>query len=287
MTEDEIKHGILKVPDADKHCFWFYRVISDLNHHLEEEGSKNYIDKISGKGLDEEAISLSETLRAEQICGVLPSDNIKRYEVQWSGKKGIDPKNDDSHKQYISQLCDDFYEILKGMISQAIEEKENFLIYDDLCKEIIQQASICKQKSRLISGRDNMLKQISDYVEGELLSPLVLFGRSGCGKTSVMAAAINMVKQKHPDYVVVHRFLGTTQDSSTIRDTLYSVCSQLCVIKGDTRESIPKVFIHATQSFELYHETRLLNKYGNMGSGDLSVKILPKSLIAQYFLRVI
>ena len=241
MTEDEIKHGILNAPEADKHCFWFRRVISDISQHLGEEYSKNFIDKIWLKGLDEEATCLLENLRSQKICRTLPSDNIKTYEVQWSGRKCIDPKNDDSHKQYITELCEDFYNILKGMISQAIKEKEKILIEDDLCKEIIQQASIRKQKSKLISGRDDVLQQMLDYVEGEQASPLVLYGKSGCGKTSIMAAAINMVKQKHPKVAVIQRFLGTTRDSSTLRNTLHSLCSQLCVVSGQSKESVPKV----------------------------------------------
>ena len=253
VTEDEIKHGILdNVQDVSKHCFWFRRVISDINENLDKDGSKDFIDKISGNGLDEEAVDLSETLRTRKIRHVLPPDNIKTYEVQWSGETGIDPKNDDRHKQYINQLCHDFEDILKGMISQAIEEKKELQVEDDLFKEIIEQASICKEKSTLVSGRDDVLQQISDYVEGDLQSPLVLYGQSGCGKTSVMAAAIDMVKQKHPELVVVHRFLGTTRDSSTLKNTLFNVCSQLCVVNGESRESVPKVYLFYIYIYFIY-----------------------------------
>lgn len=42
-------------------------------------------------------------------------------------------------------------------------------------------------------GREDVLEQIHHYVTGNNQRPLVLFGESGCGKTSLMAKAASQV----------------------------------------------------------------------------------------------
>lgn len=101
-------------------------------------------------------------------------------------------------------------------------------------KEICQHSTICKEKSRIFQGRKDLIDTIVNYVgksededNDDSDTPMVIYGESGCGKTSVMAKAAAMAKRKFPDQVQVTRFLGTTSDSSTIFRVLASVCSQL------------------------------------------------------------
>ena len=93
---------------------------------------------------------------------------------------------------------------------------------------------MCKEKSRIFQGRKDLIDTIITYIgksEDEDNdnddTPMVIYGESGCGKTSVMAKAAALAKRKFPDLVQVTRFLGTTSDSSSISRVLASVCAQL------------------------------------------------------------
>lgn len=71
--------------------------------------------------------------------------------------------------------------------------------------------------------------------------PLIVYGQSGCGKTSVMAKVVESVSswamsaaQKTGTHVkrvvTIIRFLGTTPSTSNIRDLLESLCRQLVAV---------------------------------------------------------
>ena len=91
---------------------------------------------------------------------------------------------------------------------------------------------MCKEKSRIFHGRDKEIEQIIEYIRKpvdryDTIPPLVVYGESGCGKTSVIAKAASLVKEEFDDYIQVTRFLGTTSESSTLSKLLHSVCCQI------------------------------------------------------------
>eukprot|EP00111_Clytia_hemisphaerica_P016128 TCONS_00047711-protein len=231
VTEDEIQRGILKSKDAKSQCHWFYRNIQDLRQNIDDKAARNFIDKL-GQNLDDEAVGFTEDLKATKIPGVLPQENINTYDIQWSAEHGVNPETSDVHKKYIEQLCDDFYRILVVMIDNGIKERKAADIDDELVKEICQHSSMCKEKSRIFQGRQDIIDQIISYIgkeeeDEENRTTLVVYGESGCGKTSIMAKAAALAKQEYPDHIQVTRFLGTTADSSTISRLLNSICNQL------------------------------------------------------------
>lgn len=71
-----------------------------------------------------------------------------------------------------------------------------------------------------------------------LSEPLVVFGASGSGKTSILGKAASLSLSWLPESVqnsaiVVLRFLGTSPATSSISQTLKSVCCQLAVFLSD------------------------------------------------------
>ena len=89
---------------------------------------------------------------------------------------------------------------------------------------------------------------------------LVVWGKSGAGKTYLMskkvsdviertAAASTLQREGSEGGVVVVRFLGTTPASSNVRDLLESVCSQLSRAYGRSIETIPREFKELVKMF--------------------------------------
>ena len=79
-------------------------------------------------------------------------------------------------------------------------------------------------------GRENMIKKIENYILNKINTPFFIYGESGSGKTSLIAiSAYNLLKNvPDPDnYIVILRFFGTTRRSSSITNSLESICLQL------------------------------------------------------------
>ncbi|XP_033756367.1 uncharacterized protein LOC117339097 [Pecten maximus] len=60
--------------------------------------------------------------------------------------------------------------------------------------------------------------------------PIVVYGNSGSGKTSVMAKIAELSKVWFPNSVQIVRFLGTSANSSSIRDVLLGICFQVWIL---------------------------------------------------------
>lgn len=112
------------------------------------------------------------------------------------------------------------YERLIKFIDMRINEFESI----DL---ILQEKHLHQQhKDNLLKdflGRDNILKQINDYVNATTVSPLFIEGISGIGKSSLMAQAIQMNIEKN----IVYRFIGASTTSTNLKKLLNSIIQEI------------------------------------------------------------
>ena len=190
---------------------------------------------------DKEALSYLKTLREKDLPTVLPESNIIQYDVKWN-KNGIDPEASSEHAQYIDQLTKDFYEKMTNMISDGINENETADTREALSEEIFQHLSFCQKKCKAFFGRREFLKLVKTRLLNNDNRAVVLYGESGCGKTSLMAKVTTALKSWFEDetILVICRFIGTSPESSSIRLLLRNVCQHLCKVSGNNAE-IPEV----------------------------------------------
>lgn len=88
--------------------------------------------------------------------------------------------------------------------------------HDSLLKiELSEQAKFLKEKSKIVIGRDDEIKGIKNFIINSDEQYYLLYGKSGSGKTSVMARAIDELKDKN----IIYRFIGTTAHTTSPRDT--------------------------------------------------------------------
>lgn len=243
VTEDEIRRGIINATDQEKHCFWFKRVITDIDDKIEDTNTGKFIDKTWGNpsSVDMPAQQLLGKLREKDLPEVLTSSNVIRYDVKWHSN-GIDPSASQEHAQYIEKLCTDFYDTLTDRINRGIEEDQSTNTEDHLTEELFQHGSFCKRKCELFHGRDEFLTTVKETIKKDQIA--VLHGESGCGKTSLMAKVAMGVKKwlGEDTAIVVTRFIGTTPDSSDARGLMRSICQQICrADKNSENETVPQV----------------------------------------------
>ena len=71
---------------------------------------------------------------------------------------GIDPDGNDTHKLYLTKLCQDVETKLSAMIYDAIQSRDQSTMDDPLTEEIIQHTIFCQEKCRAFQGRHDTLK---------------------------------------------------------------------------------------------------------------------------------
>ncbi|XP_071805182.1 NACHT domain- and WD repeat-containing protein 1-like isoform X2 [Asterias amurensis] len=261
VTQDEVQHGILNAPsDQKEHCLCFVRKFSDLETKGEVREASSFIDIQSGK-VDTDAQALLSNLRDNEVPRVLPSTNIIVTDLgEWS-KEGVHVENK-RHKEYLERFLDAFYTKMVGMVDAGVMKEKAASLDNPLHQEILQHLSFCVTKCIGFLGREDVIGEVQRYVlkwttrkessQEEKGLPLVLHGESGCGKTSVMAKCVSLVKQtwlSGSDAAVVIRFLGTSPNTASIQRVLETLCKQIQQVYNQSEFQVPTEYNKLVTAF--------------------------------------
>lgn len=189
MTEREIERGILKALDVDEHCLCYIREISNINTTLLRFAGK-FVD-FASRNVDGEAQKLLKALRDDKIPKKLSSTNLTRFCVEWSGKEGIDPE---THAEYLEQFCEHFLASVSRLVNNAMAKHEK-LANNAVYVETLQHLHACQMFCKVFQGREETVERIHQYIVEDTDRPFVLYGESGCGKTSLMAKGSSQVRE--------------------------------------------------------------------------------------------
>ncbi|CAF4093250.1 unnamed protein product, partial [Adineta steineri] len=162
--------------------------------------------------------------------------NIYKYKIHWTSK-GI---NRDDHIQHIEQFNNDFYNAIQQQIDQCVQSRI-MPISDPLHHEILEHAIQCKTYVAKFHGRTDILNSLKEYINDDDNEnhPCIVYGTSGCGKTSLLAKAATEISNWWPNRSVsiILRFLGTTSSSSTMSKSLLSISEQICRLYNISMEN--------------------------------------------------
>ena len=151
-----------------------------------------------------------------------------------------DPKyanSDQSHKEYpdyLREFCETIYNQFERII---VREIEAFEMLTPVAIELAEQEKIKSKKAQIVIGRERETQSIVDFAHSETDVPFyLLYGKSGIGKSCVMANAIERI-QADSTFLTVFRFLGNSEQSTTLSRALRSIKTQLFPDKS-TRWSV-------------------------------------------------
>ena len=79
----------------------------------------------------------------------------------------MNPEDNEKHKQYINEFCDDFERELKSMMEAAMASRDarNHVTshVTGLAEEVTQHARFCQEKCRGFYGREDALRVKQKY----------------------------------------------------------------------------------------------------------------------------
>ena len=204
---------MLEAPNATKTCLCFTRRILKLEetatcktNHI----AHKYIDVTPSKcSLDKDSQNLLNVLKNGKIPEVLPDErNSEFFEVDWPRNSTSEPNED---PEYLQRFCSTFYDKMKWLIIRSVMYMDSIHSGSSNVVEILQHLTTCTSRSHIFRGREDVLQRIKNYLQQPLENkPLVVYGQSGSGKTSVLAKSASMVRLWKADCspVLIMRFLG-------------------------------------------------------------------------------
>ncbi|KAL4232336.1 hypothetical protein ACF0H5_009907 [Mactra antiquata] len=228
VTETEVQEGVLKVNNInDNKCIWLKRNIEDITQQESSYALSRFMECLGSDEKVQKARMMLKDLTENKMMSKLDKDKILNYNVHWNTDGGINPDGSKEHRDYLEKLCDDFINHMIGMIDKSVAEKKKK--ENPLIDECLQHIRFAQTKCEGFAGQKDTLDKIKGYLTSTAKGkPLILYGSSGTGKTSIMAMAAKLAKTWMPKRpVVILRFLGTSPDSSNLMSLLYSISSQI------------------------------------------------------------
>lgn len=232
-THQEIRHGALEAENPCDHVFCYFREIEGLPA---DDRASQFRD-IRGGAVDTEARGCLEGLK-EQLQTVLPREHVLEYSVHWdrvqSRNRKDAPPPDLEKEPDLSRLCTRVRENLQQIIDQEVAA---FKRRPDADREAQTHREFAEDHSRHFVGRQDILGRIGAYLASNDNKPLIIHGKSGSGKTALMAKAwLGAAKDKQ----AVACFIGATPASCDLRSLLAGLCRQMGIadVPSDMNELV-------------------------------------------------
>jgi len=236
-THQEIRHGAFRAEAPEEHVFGYFR---DITGAPADGSLADFVDA-----------DPNEIQRLRDDLEELVPDNIRKYSVQSeSGRPPYDlvsatgERDGDTQSgglpfelpanPYLAALCSHVFLDLKQVIDREIE---SFQSENELEREQSTHREFAEERAAHFVGREDIRRQIGDYVQSDATTPLIIHGTSGSGKTALMGRAWLDLPQGMKS---VARLIGATPGSSDLRALLTSLCRELGVeeVPSDMNELV-------------------------------------------------
>ena len=164
--------------------------------------------------------------------------------AKFAQKLSHHPLNINKHLDYLDHVCKEFFRKVSEQVKRGSIRQSN--LYTPTTSEILQHFHLCKGRCEVFEGREEIVAQVENYLESDASIPLSVFGRSGCGKTSVMAriteklCSLEWKNKSDQPYLTLVRFLGTTPQTSNLYLLIVSICEQLSLVLNEKWEEPTK-----------------------------------------------
>ncbi|XP_033099219.1 uncharacterized protein LOC117102881 isoform X2 [Anneissia japonica] len=253
VVEREAQQAVLN-PDIDTttkvQCF--QRRFENLKQNLQDFAAKEYTDLLPMKAESDPVLTQkAEELIDNKILQKLSLANLHTYTISWD-REGINPDGNRNHKHYLDKLANEFHDSLKMKIEPMIlSENSSKSEMNQFYEELSQHIKFIYHRSNCFFGFGKVLSNIKEYLCNTTNQLLILHGKAGCGKSSLMAKASLMLPSwtKGSKLAIVVRFIGATADSEMARCLLRGMCIQISNIYDLDSTTIPEDYFGLINDF--------------------------------------
>lgn len=124
-------------------------------------------------------------------------------------------------KEYLENYGIKVKEFLKARIKNEINRLENDVKFNE---DLIHK-EFKKDRTKTFIGRNKDIKNVYKYIENkDNISPFVIYGESGVGKSAFMSKIIDFLEKKYENKIeIIYRFIGISEISSQAKTLLDNI----------------------------------------------------------------
>jgi len=120
------------------------------------------------------------------------------------------------------QITEDLWAVIETKLEQSVEPS------DVSNQKQTYNEQFLKERTRLFLGRQDLLESMLGYVvDTDDRQPLVITGKSGCGKSALMAECAKRCREEFPNILVIPHFIGAAPGSTDLSISIRSICEIL------------------------------------------------------------
>jgi hypothetical protein len=238
VTELEIQEGIFKTIDCNFRCLAFFRQInifdriqSGLIDPKLMDIFNKYVDiNQNTKEIDYNCQQMIKDLK-ERITRQIQRRNVKQFNVNINSISELmqNTVDNENFENYLVEFTDSFERTVVNLIEANINRNEVLFHVLENYADLFHHLRFCHEKVKGFMGRHSFINQIRFLLLQQHAQYIVIHGISGSGKTSLMAKIAEQLNDwfHHIDFIIVLRFIGTSEDSYNIQNLLSSIIKQL------------------------------------------------------------
>lgn len=262
---------------------WYQESREPVNFLLQHDSYKDLVSSILDIQLSfiakylgtlDKRILFIKTGSTSSLSPTTESALVQIQEKVSSGHMLIHTNSDSpDHTSWDDEILNFISETLKKMIEAILEEESSIQSFKflsgigySLSTELIVQDACRKNLEKNFCRRENLTAIINSYLNSKTKRPLIIYGQSGSGKSSILAQCSTCASSLSPNSVVVFRFGGISDQSMTFNQLFRSVCEQLCLLYGEHQSLASSVAVDFEGTL-----TKLLNKANEERSATLLI----------------
>jgi len=219
-TEQEVKEGIFHYSDHTRHQQQLLKT-RPLLLDSEKRYVFSFLREIENQGVYADSCFVDKEQREVERFKQRIRSTLEQQNVIELGTRLIEENRFD--EAYLAGFAKRVADFLKQSIDQQVQELSASTLLET---EHDRQRLHLKNKLHLFSGRERDLSLIAGYLESDDNRPLIIHGRSGLGKSSLMARAIADSQSKR-DRKTIYRFIGVSPESSNTKGLWDSILNEL------------------------------------------------------------
>lgn len=200
VTELEILHGVLRNPQLAQQSFFYFRDPSFAESATPDQ-SQDYLELPNEEDIANCGYAAA-VQRAEER-----KQKLAELKQQIRGS-GLPVRENYPNPQALGELV---LRDLRGLIDQVFPETTPADPYE---KEIAVHEAFALNETRVYIGRKRYFEQLDAFLEGDG-PPLVLVGKSGVGKTALLANWALRCDEAHPEIPMLMHFVGASGPSTS------------------------------------------------------------------------